>query len=290
MPELPEVELAARAVRRVALGQRVVHVGHAPGTGRSSIDALRWIDLAGLTLLGVRRHGKQLAFDFSGDTTLLLHLGMTGRFDLPAPDEALAAQWRFHLDLENGQRLVFCDQRRFARARLMTTVECACLSDVSGLGPDAFEASLDQWTNVMSSASRPVKPLLLDQAKLAGIGNIYACEGLWRAGIDPRTPANAVSSEAVATLRGGVTSAIRDTLDRERDTLVRYLSEGGTDNPFDLYDREGKPCRRCGAPIERFTQAGRSTWHCPSCQPAWYPPSGPARSHRATSPGRSPRR
>lgn len=215
------------------------------------------------TLRAVRRHGKQLALDFDTPFTFQLHLGMSGRVEPTVVGGSFPRHTRFVWLLMDGRGLAFVDQRRFARFGLRTGDPDPL--DFSGLGPDALEADLDQWARALARPA-PVKPSLLDQGRLAGVGNIYACEGLYAAGVDPRTPCDALAPETIAGVRAAVVASMNATLTREGEGPMRYVNEGHVVNPFAVYGRAGEPCPRCAQSIERFTQAGRSTFWCSACQ------------------------
>ncbi len=263
MPELPEVEIAARQIL-AALGGRGPVRWVVPEPTRDAVLN----DLAASSpsaLLRVRRHGKQLALDFDDGCTFQLHLGMTGRVESVTPGSKAPRHARFLWLTNGGECLAFVDTRRFARFGRRRTDAGPASADFAGLGPDALSATLADWIEALAR-SRPVKPALLDQANLAGIGNIYACEGLFLASIDPRCLARSLFPDRVAALRDGIRSSMETTLRRDGDGPMRYLNEGGVENPFGVYGRSGLPCPRCAHSIERFSQAGRSTWWCPSCQ------------------------
>jgi formamidopyrimidine-DNA glycosylase len=264
MPELPEVELAAAYVRVRLVGVDGLQCTVAEPGRDASLDALA--AMPARRLERVRRHGKQLALDFGSEDTLLLHLGMTGRFGPPIGGVDPPPHTRFTLGAPSVEPVHFIDPRRFARFALCRSADAAGHPAFAALGPDALEAEDDDWCRALASAG-PVKPALLDQHRLAGVGNIYACEGLWAAGIHPLRRGGSLMPAEVARLRLEIQAAMRETLRRDADTPMRYVNEGEVENPFAIYGREGSPCARCGAPIERFKQAGRSTWMCPRCQP-----------------------
>lgn len=279
MPELPEVELAAEYLRSALGGRRIARVELETSARTPALDPLRGVE--GLVLAEVRRHGKQLALDFETDLTFFLHLGMTARF-APVDEGAAPAHSRFVLWSERDVGVAFVDPRRFARHSFCPTSRAARDPTWCRLGPDALAADLDAWCAALRGTGT-VKSVLLDQHRLAGVGNIYACEGLWAAGLDPQTPAVTLTPDDIERLRAAVRAAMHETLARERGSNMRYLNEGNVSNPFRIYGREGEPCPGCGRPILRFTQAGRSTWCCATCQPARTPAAGPAVPRKARS-------
>lgn len=280
MPELPEVEVLVRHLAPRLQGRRIleatVHRARSvrPQSAEQMTEALQ-----GATLESVSRRGKYLCFGLrSGQGTSLScvgHLGMTGRMYLqplmaPLPKHAVVT-WRFA-----DARFVFEDARGFGRLNLETT-------PIAALGPEPFDPS---WTperlvERLGNSRQPIKVKLLDQHLMAGVGNIYASEALHQAGISPRRPSGRLGLKDAAALLQALQSVLsraielgsRATLDFKGggDGLFYYGSSSELEGVpvverFDVYDRAGEPCRRCGAVIRRTVQAQRSTYHCPQCQ------------------------
>lgn len=268
MPELPEVEACRRSLLRWSAGRRVVavEVRDPRSVRRSRTDRPSAADPDGADRLRavvtaappgpIARHGKRLLWHF-GPGALLLHLGMTGKW---SRREAPHAKVGLRLDDEGW--LWFVDPRLLGGVVPTTAAEGpALLAD--GLGPDALRPPLPRLTG-----RRPVKVALMDQAVVAGLGNLHAAEALWRAGIHPATPCDALDDDAHRRLERAVHAQLAFALELlGREEEVVYVEEAGAPNPFPLYARGGEPCPRCGAPIARFTQGGRTTWWCPGCQP-----------------------
>ncbi len=266
MPELPEVETCRRSLDRWTRGRRVDRVEFLDGrsvrdrredrpSAGSERAAMRVREfVTGQAPVSTRRHGKRLLWTWPRGC-LLLHLGMTGKWTrLPSPFEKL------RLYLDDGSILRFADPRL-----LGGVVPCSHAEGpqwlAEGLGPDAWAEPLPQLTG-----SRPIKVALMDQSRVAGLGNLHAAEALWRAGIDPRCPASDTSSRH-DTLAEGVREQLRLALDElGTSDEITYVEEAGAANPFPVYQREGEPCPRCGAGIARLFQGGRSTYWCPGCQ------------------------
>jgi formamidopyrimidine-DNA glycosylase len=258
VPELPEVDHAARALARATSGARIAraqvlhpHVGR-----RLSTASLR--RLAGRSISRVERRGKHQLAVLDDGSTLHVHFRMTGDWVMRRSGEELPRFARFVLELEDGARIVLADPRALSTVELLAPG--ASLATV--LGPDAVSADFDS-THLLGALARrriAIKPALLDQSVVAGIGNIYAAEALWLARIDPRTPASELGAREVERL----VRAIRRVLSRGRDGSGRYTSAGSA--RLNVYDREGKRCSRCGARIARIVQAARSTYWCPGCQ------------------------
>jgi formamidopyrimidine-DNA glycosylase len=292
MPELPEVEFAARTLRRLALGRRVVRVvvdGRARRLFRPAGPAALAAAVEGARVAAVDRRGKQLLLTLEGPrgaVGLNSHLGMTGKWEAgprwaaagsaasrraartpaapPLPPHVRAA-----LLLDDGTSLHYDDPRMFGRLRLVPGARFDALPEVAALGPDPLHDGIDADTLAagLAATRRPVKVALLDQALLAGIGNIHAAEACWRARLDPRRRADRLTGREVAALARGLRATFRFALAQLDGPDIEYLEEGG-DNPFHVYGREGRRCRHpgCGGAIRRLVQAQRSTYFCPRCQ------------------------
>jgi formamidopyrimidine-DNA glycosylase len=275
MPELPEVEIAARNLRAWSLGRRIVRA-HGEERARRIFRPARprafAAALPGHTVKGVRRLGKQLLVTLDGaegPLGLLSHLGMTGKWLRRAPGEPAPSHSRAELELDDGALLHYRDPRLFGRLRLVPGARFEEVAEVKALGPDPLESGIDLARLAAGLARRrvPVKVALLDQRLLPGVGNILASEGLFRARIDPRRRADGLGREELVRLRRGLLAAIGETIAREEGPEIRYVEEPGSENPFLVYAREGERCPRCrrGA-IARLVQAQRSTFYCPRCQ------------------------
>jgi len=274
MPELPEVEFAARTLRRLALGRRVARAVADPRARRlfrpASAAAVTGA-LTGARLEAVGRHGKQLLLTLSapgGPLGLLSHLGMTGKWTggpaaLPGPHARLS------LTLDDGTALHYDDPRMFGRLRLVPGADFAAVADLAALGPDPLLHGIDAAAlrAGLARTRRPVKVALLDQALLAGVGNIHAAEACWRARLDPRRRADRLSPAEVAALARALRATFRFALARLDGPDILYLEEGG-ENPFHVYGRDGARCRHpgCGGVVRRLVQAQRATFLCPRCQ------------------------
>lgn len=263
MPELPEVEICARHLRRWIAGRRIHRVEAQGGPPLRGISAEALIaGLTGRIVDDVCRHGKQMWLPLDNGHSLLTHLGMTGKFVLG--DGARRKGWRLAFDVGETYEILFVDPRRIGRVSLVDGA--GLTSALAKLGPDALAHPTD-LPQALGGSKAAIKGALLDQHKIAGVGNIYACEGLWAAGIDPRRACDQVSGPSLAILGREIAQAMEATLRREGDGEVIYMQEGA-DNPFSVYGRAGSPCPRCGAEIERMVQGGRSTFWCPPCQAA----------------------
>jgi formamidopyrimidine-DNA glycosylase len=274
MPELPEVEIAARNLRRWAEGRRVEAAQADPAARRlfrpgSASGFVRAV--AGRTVQSVRRTGKHLLVTLSGEPPLGIasHLGMTGKWVRRAPGEPPPSHSRARLLLEDGAVLHYRDPRLFGRLRLVPGARFAEVPEVAALGPDPLEAGVDpeRLAAALSRTRRPVKVAMLDQRLLPGVGNIQASEALFRARLDPRRRASSLSRAEVRRLADAVLASVKEAIAREDGPEVAYVEEAGAENPFAVYARDGERCPRCRrSRIRRIVQAQRSTFYCPRCQ------------------------
>ncbi|MBI2911912.1 MAG: bifunctional DNA-formamidopyrimidine glycosylase/DNA-(apurinic or apyrimidinic site) lyase [Chloroflexi bacterium] len=269
MPELPEVETIRGDLEKALVGRRIA------GFETRWPRAVAWPDAAalarelpGLAITGVHRRGKYLLIALSDGRCLICHLRMTGRLLIRSrgdPEDG-HVHTRFALD-EDGE-LRFSDARKFGRLWLVADPG----EVVGSLGPEPFDPALDGAALGARLAGRrgPIKPLLLDQRVLAGVGNIYACEALHRAGIDPRRRARGLAPDRVARLARAVVEALRAGIDHRGTTLRDFV--GGDGAPGEhvtalrVYRRDGLPCPACGAAVRAVRQGARSTFLCPRCQ------------------------
>ncbi|HEY4186469.1 MAG TPA: DNA-formamidopyrimidine glycosylase family protein [Polyangia bacterium] len=278
MPELPEVEVAARNLTRWARGRRVRSIScrepRALGGGRPA-DLKQ---LAGTRLSTVERTGKNLLLTFRAGAKQRVgvwsHLGMTGKWTLRKPAEPAPRFSRVRVDFEGGVSLHFVDMRLFGFFRVVPGAAFAELPVIAALGPDPLRDGIDVARLAARLALRrrlPIKVAIMDQALIPGVGNIQASEGLFRAAIDPRRSAATLTPTEVRKLARGLLASFQYTLrafaEAGADQDVAYVEETGTRNPFKVYDRAGVRCPRCHeGTITRVVQAGRSTYFCPVCQ------------------------
>jgi len=266
MPELPEVETERRRLADRAEGRRIAHarIDDARLT-RPEDPRLVAARLEGARVVAVDRRGKYVVVRLDGGDALLVHLRMTGGFRYePASHE------RAVLELEDGTRVAYRDTRRFGTWLLLDADDAGRLLDVKN-GPEPLGPRFTTRFLAGRLAGRraPVKAAILDQRTVAGLGNIYAVEALWYAGVDPRRPAGELEADEVAALRTGIRRALRLGIRHQGADLGDGAYAGGRmQDRFRVYGREGEPCLRCGTPIERTVVAGRGTWYCPACQAA----------------------
>lgn len=254
MPELPEVEAVCRRLRRDAVGAEIAVARILrPSVTRPQLPRTVEKRSAGRAIDAVRRRGKNILIDLSGGEVLHIHLRMTGNL-LVIPDARFrTASTRAVFEFSDGRALVFEDSR--ALGKIWIGEER--LGRI-GLEPLDMSFTAAAFEDMARRSNKPSKLFLLDQKYVAGIGNIYAAEALFRAKIDPRKPLSAVSK----TQRASLHQAIIEVL----SSAAGEYNAPGDELTSDVYDREGKPCRRCRTLIKRIPQGGRSTYFCPRCQ------------------------
>ena len=275
MPELPEVELISRSLNSLVAGRTIrsaalLRERLAPHTP-PAVFASR---LRTAKINSVHRRGKHILFDLSEDRTLMVHLRMSGRFSLLGADHTDPKFTHAVFYLEDGERLVFDDQRHFGFMRISATADLATNRELAKLAPEPFseDFSSDYLYHACRSSHRSLKEVLLDQTKVCGLGNIYACEAMFMAKADPRKPAARMSKPKAAELhrsiRAVLSAAISFAESREMDQTNlegSYFSGLGGGSWF-VYDRENEACTTCESPIGRIRQGGRSTYFCRKCQ------------------------
>jgi formamidopyrimidine-DNA glycosylase len=256
MPELPEVERAARRLRRAIRGRTVerVRLIHPSLRRRVSSRVLR--TLRGARVREVERRGKHQLVHLEDGRVVHVHFRMNGDWVIDTSSDPLPRFSRATLEFRDGTRVVLEDSRALSTFDVHPSIDQLPLA----LGPEPGDAALTATRLEIALSNRrvPIKVALLDQRVIAGLGNIYTSEALWRAKIDPRTSAASLSRPQISRLLTAIRSVIA------RATGGRYSRLEGSQ--LDVYDREGEPCRRCGTIIQRLRQSGRSTYFCPRCQ------------------------
>lgn len=270
MPELPEVETTRRGIRRALRGHRVTGFVLRNHRLRWPVDRALARVLPGRRVLDVRRRAKYLLIELDGGT-LIAHLGMSGSLRVVPCDTPRLKHDHYDLQLEAGQCLRFNDPRRFGSLHWVTgdPLEHPLLA---GLGPEPLEKTFDGAYLARRAARRKVavKQFLMDQRIVVGVGNIYASEALFRAGIHPRRAAGKVGEARYERLARAVRDVLGAAIRQGGTTLRDYVNADGTPGYFRqklyVYERDGQPCRKCGTPIRKLAQGQRSTYFCPSCQ------------------------
>jgi formamidopyrimidine-DNA glycosylase len=273
MPELPEVETIRRRLAPVLEGATIERAEIAdPRLPRPVDPALVADALTGERIAALDRRGKYLLWRLSSGRTLVVHLRMTGSLrhasDGELPEDAYR---RATLALDTGAAVGYRDVRRFGTWELLDEGHLRPYLDAR-LGPEPLAGSFTASRLAALAARRttPVKAFLLDQRRIAGVGNIYADEALWRAQIHPLRPAGELSGDELGRLHRALRAVLRKGIERQGSTLRDYVTPdgdgGAMQHEFHVYGRFGEPCDRCGRPIERIVVGGRGTWFCPHCQ------------------------
>jgi formamidopyrimidine-DNA glycosylase len=259
MPELPEVEKAARQLARAALGKTITSARAIHPALKRKFPPSRSRRVKGKRIEAIERRGKHQLLRLDNGDTLVVHFRMNGDWEFGRTTDQLDRFARAVFDLADGTRVSLVDQRALSAI----TLDKEGSSSLPRLGREASDPQLDAdyLFDVLKRKKIAIKPALMDQSVLAGIGNIYAAEALWEAEMDPRVSAAKVDRPKLEKL----VAAIRLVLSPKKRRPGRYTDTRGTSR-FAVYDREGKICRRCGGIIERIVQAGRSTYFCPDCQ------------------------
>ncbi|MEX2294628.1 MAG: bifunctional DNA-formamidopyrimidine glycosylase/DNA-(apurinic or apyrimidinic site) lyase [Acidimicrobiales bacterium] len=264
MPELPEVESVRRQLEPLVAGRRIIE-----GWGHPSAKFALASHAVGTTIEALRRRGKYLLFGLDDDRELIVHLGMTGQLRIrpPGTDPYVRAWWA----LDDGSVLALRDVRRFGRISVVPAGEWSSLPTLAAQGPEPWDPTLDDgglWHNLRRSRSR-LKTQLLSQRPLAGVGNIYADEALWRAGLHPAR--RSVSKREADLLLIELRAVLEQGIANGGTTLRDYRTPDGEPgrNQLELscYGRAGEPCLRCGTELRRSLIDARGTTHCPGCQP-----------------------
>lgn len=275
MPELPEVELVARALNRIIRERRIVaarllRAGLAPDSTPRQFSRL----LRGATVKEVGRRGKHILMHLDNGRVLITHLRMTGRF-LYLPVEApLPKHTHAILYLDNERRLVFTDQRHFGLMKIVSASELYEAKELRALAPEPFseEFTPDYLHAALSRSRRTLKETLLDQKRVLGLGNIYAAEVMFMARINPFTVASELSRRRVPRLHRAILDVLSEslahgsTMNVDPENIDGSYYGGNYEGHWRVYDREGEPCPACRARIHRIAHAGRSTFFCPRCQ------------------------
>jgi formamidopyrimidine-DNA glycosylase len=277
MPELPEVETIARGLARRVAGDVIesIWLGQKPEPLKSPAREIA-STLEHSRIATVRRMGKHIVFDLDHNKSThpkkpgptqaqwIVHLGMTGRLQICEPQAEVLKHTHAILKLASGRELRFVDPRRFGRL----SVARSGGFDAGGIEP--LEADLDRFLALVRGRNTPIKSALLNQKLLRGVGNIYADESLFRAGIRPRRRASTITREQLAKLLASVKEVLREAIALGGSSISDYVDADGEEGFFQLqhrvYGREGEPCLVCTTPIKRVVIAGRSSHYCPHCQ------------------------
>ncbi len=265
MPELPEVETIVRSFRKRLTGRRIVAFESRWERQVSpDVSTLRRM-VVGQSIARLGRRGKYIVFQLSDSGWMLVHLKMSGRLEWERPDQPEPPHVRAAWKLDGRDRLLFCDARKFGR--IVYVPDLADISGRLGLEPLARTFSITRLAEVLGRRARRLKPLLLDQSIVAGLGNIYADEALFRAGLHPLARSDRLTPAQVARLHRAIRDALTAGIRHNGATIDWVYPSGNMQDHFRVYGRTGKPCRRCCTPIEYLRVAQRGTHICPRCQP-----------------------
>lgn len=267
MPELPEVETTVRGLARVLEGRRLTSVEPRRPDLRRALPPDLGQRLTGATVVRLHRRAKYGLIDSDRGDTLIFHLGMSGRWRID-PEE-IGKHDHLLLVTDDGRRLALNDARRFGSLDLVRTDALAQWPQIACLGPEPFDLDARDLRERFRGRTASIKQLLLDQQVVAGLGNIYVCEALHRARIDPRTAGAKLSLQRVQRLVPEIVAVLGEAIDAGGSTLRDFASPSGElgyfSKSFAVYGRENCECS-CGGRVKRIVQGGRSTFYCPRCQ------------------------
>ncbi len=276
MPELPEVETIARTFRPRLLGRRITGFGsHWPKNVLPDVASVR-AAITHRTIKSVGRRAKFIVLRLDDGAALLIHLRMSGRLAWAADFDREPPHVRAWWVLAGGDRLLFCDARKFGRIFYQPPNGDGTVT--AGLGPEPLERgfTVGKLQDLLHARTRQLKPLLLDQTVIAGLGNIYTDEALFRAGLHPKAKSNRLSPAQVTRLHTAIRQVLREAIRRHGTTIDWIYPGGWMQKHLRVYGRTGEPCRTCGTPIQALRIAQRGTHICPQCQPL----NGHARTRR----------
>jgi formamidopyrimidine-DNA glycosylase len=274
MPELPEVETVRRSLLNRVVGRKIVglEVGDFAGVlaGQSPVDVA--IRLSSRSIAGVRRRAKYLLLDLDDETALVIHLRMTGRLSVVPHEEPPLRHQRLAFALSDGCDLRFSDQRKFGRVVHLLPQDLDALDQRLGREPLAPVFTAEWLSDRLSRRTGKIKAVILDQQLIAGLGNIYADESLFLAGINPVRPANTLTSAEVERLVRAIRDVLQNAVNGRGTTISSFEdsdgNRGGYGANLSVYGRGGKgACLRCGTPLTRVVVGGRGTSFCSTCQP-----------------------
>jgi formamidopyrimidine-DNA glycosylase len=275
MPELPEVEHIVRALRRSVLGRSIAaaEISLAKLISPSSNSTFNR-KLKGSRIKNITRRGKFILIELDSGRVLVVHLRMTGKFLVLQPGDSLPRHAHAVFYLDDERRLVFSDQRQFGVMKLVARSRLKGTKGIRELGPEPFseDFNIAYMKETLGKSRRTLKTLMLDQTKVLGLGNIYAAEALFRAKINPFVIACELSSLRIGRLHQAIRDVLRAAVSGNSATRINLENPNGFSygeafgKVWQVYEREGKPCFKCGARIRRLTHGGRSTYWCPTCQ------------------------
>lgn len=270
MPELPEVETIRRDLAKLIVGKKILGVqADSPKQVQPSLAAIKKA-VVGATIKKIDRRAKLILILLDNNKILAVHLKLTGRLLVRKKGDPAADWQRVTISLSGGQELRFCDLRRFGWIKLIENQELGIMNHKLGIEPFSEEFTVERLKKIFSKTSRPIKIVLMDQQKIAGVGNIYASEALFLAKIKPDKPAKKLSNLEIKKLKDSILKVLKAGIKYRGASDQYYLDalghKGSYQEHFLVYRREGKKCFKCGSRIRRSKLSGRGTFYCPQCQ------------------------
>jgi formamidopyrimidine-DNA glycosylase len=269
MPELPEVETIVRGLAHAITGKTIANVSvRLPKMAVAPPGVNFKRALRGERVVSVSRRGKYAVIALASGRRVIVSLRMTGRLVVLPPGQALLKYEHVSLQFTDGSRVAFADSRQFGRMRLAEPFEP--WDAQLGVEPLSGDFTPERFIGMLSGRTTPIKALLLDQRRIAGVGNIYACEALWGARIRPGTPAKALTKPAIRRLHNALVEVLQRSIALRGTSVDDYVDaqglQGGFQNVLSVYGKAGSRCERCGRAIVRTVLAQRGTWWCRACQ------------------------
>jgi formamidopyrimidine-DNA glycosylase len=265
MPELPEVETIKRELQKAVLGKKIVEVivNNPKVIKQPSRDSFVK-GLKNVVIKNILRKGKLLILGLSSADYLVIHLRMTGQLIFPGNGKTSRLSFRF----SDGKLLDFNDRRLLGELRLLK--DWRNLKFIQELGPEVFEISEEEFKNMLDRKKTKIKPLLMDQTFISGVGNLYAAEALFRAKIHPERVTASLSEREKSLLFKEIKKTLSEAIEQRGSSVDQYVQLSGKPGEYikyhKVYGRQGQPCKVCKTPIKRITLAGRGTYFCPKCQ------------------------
>ncbi len=265
MPELPEVETIKRDLGNIILGKKIIEVlVHVSAVIREPTAAKFKQGLEGQTVKNILRRAKVLILELSSGKSLVIHLKMTGQLVYPGGGNKSRVVFKF----SDGKSMDFNDQRLFAELRLLD--DWRSLKFIKELGPEPFDLTSEKFKAMIGSKKTRIKPLLMDQTFISGIGNLYAAEVLFRAKINPARGANSLTDKEKDLLLEAIKEVLREAIKSGGSSIDDYVRLSGEKGDYvrhhRVYGRDAQPCFICKAPIKKIVLGGRGTFFCPKCQ------------------------
>lgn len=273
MPELPEVETICRTVEPKILNSRFVKIEQRNNNLRNPVPEDLGAKIINKEIIKIDRRAKYMLVYFADGLVMIMHFGMSGKITFPNSDEQLQKHDHFIAELDNGLRMVYNDARRFGSINYMQDRDLASHKYFVYLGPEPLSKKFDAKYLYEISRKRvmPIKNFIMDQKIVVGVGNIYAAEALFLTSIHPAVQAGKLSKKQCEEFVRNIKVTLEKAIIAGGSSISDYVNSdnesGYFQHEFQVYGRENKPCYRCANPIERITQAGRSSFYCSKCQP-----------------------